>query len=91
MGFAKQKRSFDKKKAICKECNSTLMRCENCSSIFSFSGIEVHIKKLIKIVFPRVVYSPKGLESTNKIKPVDEIIKSNTIDGEAVSRMVEEP
>ena len=43
-GVAKQITSFDKKKAICKECNSIKVRCEYCSSIISFSGIKGHIK-----------------------------------------------
>ena len=75
------------KKAICKECNSTKVSCKYCSSIFSFSGIKGHIKKAHKeIIFPRGVYSTKELESTNKMKPVNEFIKSNTIDGEAWSK-----
>ena len=61
------------------------MRCEYCSFIFSFSGIKGHIKKAHKeIVFPRGVHSTKELEST-KIKPVNEFIKSNTIEGEGAS------
>ena len=47
-GVAKQITSFDKKKAICNKCNSTKVRCEYCSSIFSFNWTKGHIKKLIK-------------------------------------------
>ena len=36
---------FDKKKAICRECNSTKVKCEYCPSIISFSGLRSHIKK----------------------------------------------
>ena len=35
---------FDKKKAIFKECNSTNVKCEYCTSTISFSGLRSHIK-----------------------------------------------
>ena len=35
---------FDKKKAICKECNSTKVKCEYCPSIIILSGLRSHIK-----------------------------------------------
>ena len=44
----KQITSFDKKKSICKECNSTKVKCEHCTSILSFSGLKGKIKTLIK-------------------------------------------
>ena len=39
----KQITCFDKKKAICKECNSTKVKCEYCPSIIIFSGLRSHI------------------------------------------------
>ena len=39
----KQITCFDKKKSICKECNSTI-KCEYCPSTISFSGLRSHIK-----------------------------------------------
>ena len=47
-GVVKQITSFDKKKARCKECSSTKVKCVYCSSIFSFCEIKGHIKKLIE-------------------------------------------
>ena len=56
-------------------------------TIFSFTGIKGHIKKAHKdIDFPGGVYSTKELESTKKMKPVNEFFKSNLIDGEAWSK-----
>ena len=40
----KQITSFDKKKSKYKECNSSKVKCEYCSSIISFSGLRGHIK-----------------------------------------------
>ena len=74
-----------KKKAICKKCNSTKARCDYCSSIFVFSGIKGHIAHK-ETDFPRGVCLSKELESTKRIKTVNEIIKSNTIDGEASAK-----
>ena len=43
-GVIKQITCFYKKKSICKECNSTSVKCEYCPSIISFSGLRNHIK-----------------------------------------------
>ena len=54
----KQITSFDKKKSICKECNSTKVKCEYCTSMLSFSGLKGHIKNSHKeINLHRGVYS----------------------------------
>ena len=75
---------FDKKKAICKECNSTKVRCEYCSSVYGFSGLKGHIKKSHKeIDLPRSVYSAKEKACfTDEIKTVGEFVKSNPKYGE---------
>ena len=31
---------MDKKKSICKECNSNKVKCEYCSSVISFRGLK---------------------------------------------------
>ena len=43
-------------------------------------------KAHLAIVFPRGVFSTEELESTKKMKPVIEYIKSNPIDGEASAK-----
>ena len=79
--------SFDQKKSLCNECNSTKVKCEYCTSLLSFSGLKGHIKNSYKeINLLSGVYSVNVLESINKIKPVNEFIKSNPLDGEAWSR-----
>ena len=40
----KQITSFDKKKSVCKECNSRKVNSENCSFVNSFSGLRSHIE-----------------------------------------------
>ena len=42
--------SFDKKKSICKKCNSKKINCEYFSSIFSLSGLRSHIKNSHKVI-----------------------------------------
>ena len=77
---------FDKKKALCKECNSTKVRCEYCSSIYSFSGLKGRIKKSHKeLNLPRGVYSAEEKACfTDAIKTVGEFIKSNPKHAEGV-------
>ena len=83
-GVIKQITFFDKKKSICNKCNSTKVKCEYWTSLLSLSGLKGHIKNSHKeINLPRGVYSVNVLESFSKIKPVNEFIKSNAIDGEA--------
>ena len=53
---------FVKKKAICKECNATKVKCEHFTAIISFSWLKGHIKKFHEETnLPRGVYSVKSL------------------------------
>ena len=84
-GVVKQITSFDKKKSICKEYNSTKVKCEYCTSVLSFSGLKAHMKKSHKEKdFPRVFYSVNqrscftdhGTCFADEITPINEFIKS---------------
>ena len=44
----KQIKCFRKKNSICKEFNSTEVKCEYCPSIIRFSGLRNHIKNCHK-------------------------------------------
>ena len=57
-----QLKSFDKKKAICKEYNSTKFKCEYYTSTVSFSGLRSHIKN-----------SHKEIDLAKRIHPIKEI------------------
>ena len=59
----KQKTCFDKKKSICKECNSTKVICEYSPSIISFSGLRSHIKNALKTIDLTKVIHPLEEES----------------------------
>ena len=61
----KQITSFDKKKSICKECNSTKVKCEYCTSILSFSGLKGKIKNSHKEII-----LPRGVDSVNALEPI---------------------
>ena len=53
----KQITCFDKKKSVCKECNSSKVKCEYCS-VISFSGMMGHVKRFHEdIDLPRAVFS----------------------------------
>ena len=70
---------FDTKKSLSKECNSSTVKCEYCSSFINFSGLKGHIERFHEdIVLPRGVYSIREPVSLiNGIEPRSEFINSN--------------
>ena len=67
----KKIKSFDKKKALCKECNSTKVKCEYCTSTISFSGLRSHIKNSHKKIDPAKCIHPIR-EPASQIKEIKE-------------------
>ena len=76
-----------KKKSICKECNSSKVRCEYCSTNFSFSRLKGHIRRFLEdIVLPRGVDSIwETASQINGIKHDNELIKSEFLEDQGTS------